>query len=338
MRRHATALALLVAIACQRQAPARSSTVSPERKPESFDTLPPRERYAGSEVCRDCHEKNFGRWQQDWHAHALMKASAQAVAGDFRDAHFRGSSSEAWFERKHSDFIVRTKNREGEIAGYRVEWLIGAKRMQDPVTVMPDGRWQVLPVYTHITGGPRWVDYNEFKQGMIPPDHPYFWTNFRRTANKECIECHATGVDVRYDRATHEWSTSFVDAGVACEACHGPGARHAESKAKSDIVRPDHIARDLQLSICARCHGPHEPLFPLLDWRDQLRPGQNYADFYRPLVVTDGFERSGEFFADGRPNSSSFEYQALNRAAIFAAARRVSHVTPRRIRTIAPTR
>jgi hypothetical protein len=49
----------------------------------------------------------------------------------------------------------------------------------------------------------------------------------------------------------------------------------------------------------------------LLDWREQFRPGQRYADRYQPLVITDATERSGEYFADGRPNSSSFEYQAL---------------------------
>jgi len=122
---------------------------------------------------------------------------------------------------------------------------------------------------------------------------------------------------VHYDRATHAWSTSFADAGVACESCHGPGARHAETKAKSDVIHPGHVAKDLQLSICARCHGPRDPLFPLLDAEDQFRPGQRYEDKYQPLVITDSTDRSGEFFADGRPNSSSFEYQALLQSRCF---------------------
>jgi len=275
------------------------------------DDLPPRDRFAGSEVCGDCHQKNYERWRHDWHSKALAKAAPDAVLGKFANAHFKGGASEAWFEKKGEDYLVRTRNRDGQLADYRVDYVIGAKRMQDPVTVFPDGRWQVLPVYFHVTGGGAWVDYNEAKQGKIAPDHPYFWTNFRRTANKECIECHATGVDVRYDRAAHEWTTSMIDAGVACEACHGPGARHTETKEKGDILRADHLPKDLELSICARCHGPRDPLYPLLDTADQFRPGQRYEDKYQPLVVTDSTERSGEFFADGRPNSSSFEYQAL---------------------------
>jgi hypothetical protein len=308
-----TWLFALLIIACHREAPhprAPSHTQSTRAEP-AFESLPSRDAYAGSTSCKECHEKNFERWSHDWHARALAPASAKSVAGDFHNQHFRGESSEAWMSRADDRFVMRTRNREGQLADYRVSWVIGGKRMQDSIAEIPDGRWQVLPVYFHVTGRGAWVDYNEAKQGRVTPDHPYFWTNFRRTANKECIECHATGVDVRYDRAAHTWSTELTDAGVACEACHGPGARHAETKDKRDIIRPDHIEKELALSICARCHGPRDPLFPLLDAKDQFRPGERYDARYQALVVTDGTERSGEYFADARPSSSTFEYQAL---------------------------
>ncbi|MCU1245937.1 MAG: hypothetical protein JWN02_1847 [Acidobacteria bacterium] len=321
-------LLLLLLAACHHEAPSKPAALQPAAaKPAAAttdfesETLPSRNAYAGSERCKECHEKNYLRWTHDWHARALGKAGEKEVAGDFRDRHFRGEASEAWFSRRGGEYLVRTRGRDGTLGDYPVQWLIGAKRMQDPVTVFDDGRWQVLPVYFHITSGGKqphqWVDYNSAKQGRVEADHPYFWTNFQRTANKECIECHATGLDVRYERSTHRWSTSFVDAGVACEACHGPGGRHAETKAKGDIIHPGHLAKELQLAICARCHGPREPLFPLLDWRDQFRPGQRYDDRYQALVITDSTERSGEFFADGRPNSSSFEYQALLQSRCF---------------------
>jgi hypothetical protein len=329
MRRLVTAVAtlwLLAAVSACRRAetsPAPAKPQSASTSPDDYESLPSRDKFAGSEACRDCHEKNYGRWSHDYHALALSKPAPATVAGQFDDAHFRGESSEAWMRRRGDDYVMRTRNREGQLLDYPVQWLIGAKRMQDAVTVMDDGRWQVLPVYFHITAGGamphQWVDYNEFKQGRVGPEHPFFWTNFRRTANRECLECHTTGLDVHYDRATHTWSTTFADAGVACEACHGPGARHAETKEKVDIVRPDHIDKELGLAICARCHGPHEPLFPVLDAHDAFRPGRTYGDYYTPLVVTDGTARSGEFFADGRPSSSSFEYQALIQSRCYRA-------------------
>jgi hypothetical protein len=301
-------------LACGRETEHRlppNRQVTTSRAGEVVDALPARSSFAGSDVCRDCHEKNFERWSHDWHARALSPAVAPNVAGRFDGSHFLGRSSEAWMTTRNRAPFMRTRDRKGKLSLFPVNWVIGGKRMQDAVTVFDDGRWQVLPVYFHITGGGAWVDYNEAKQGKVGPDHPYFWTNFRRTANKECLECHSTGLDVRYDRESHRWSTSFADAGVACEACHGPGARHAETKARADIVRADHLDREAGLAVCARCHGPHEPMFPLLDTKHQFRPGRPYADSYVPLVIVDGTERSGEFFADGRPSSSSFEYQAL---------------------------
>jgi hypothetical protein len=300
----------LFILACHRELP-HAATQTTAASPESFESLPSRNAYAGSASCKECHERDFERWSHDWHASALAPADAKNVAGDFSGKHFRGNSSEAWMSRKDATFVMRTRNRDGQLADYPVSWLLGGKRMQDSITIMSDGRWQVLPVYFHVTGGGVWVDYNEAKQGHVTPDHPFFWTNFRRTANKECLECHATGIDVRYDRAAHTWSTELADPGVACEACHGPGARHAETKDKRDIIRPDHIDKELALSICARCHGPHDPLFPLLDAKDQFRPGERYDSRYQALVITDGTERSGEYFADGRPSSSTFENQAL---------------------------
>jgi tetratricopeptide (TPR) repeat protein len=52
-------------------------------------------------------------------------------------------------------------------------------------------------------------------------------------------------------------------------------------------------------------------LFPILDARHRFQPGDRYDEKYQALVVVEGRERSGEFFPDGRPKSSSFEYQSL---------------------------
>src|SRR5262245_4023251 len=180
-------------------APAPSS--SPSRNAADGDGgLPSRNAYAGSQECAECHEKNHDRWSQDWHSKALAAADrAGAVEGDFRNVHYKGASSEAWMHHDGARYLVRTLDREGRLADHDVAWVIGGKRMQDPVTILADGRWQVLPVYFHVTTK-EWVDYNEAKQGVVTPDHPFFWTNFRRTANRECLDCHLTGLDVRYDR------------------------------------------------------------------------------------------------------------------------------------------
>lgn len=318
-----TALAaLLVASStgCSRQseqppppAPPKQTTPTAKAPPAapSSKALPPSDAYAGSVRCGECHEDEHSAWSQDWHSRALSQATPKFVVGNFRDTHFKGESSEAWMSRREDRFFMRTLGLDGNVAEYPVQWVVGGKRMQDPVTVTEDGRWQVLPVYFHVTGKGEWVDYSEKKQGKLTPEHPFFWANFARSAQHACLDCHTTGLDVRYDRAAHKWTTTFADAGVACESCHGPGARHVETQDPKDIVHPKHLPAELGLAVCAQCHGPRRTLFPMLDAAHRFRPGQRYEDFYQPMVLLVGGERSGDYFEDGRPSTSSFEYQAL---------------------------
>ncbi|HYV46225.1 MAG TPA: HEAT repeat domain-containing protein [Myxococcaceae bacterium] len=292
--------------------PAQALASAPSLPPPP-SPAPPRDeaRYVGSKACGECHPDEHSGWERDWHARALSPPSPATVEGRFDGAHFHGTSSEAWMRHDRGEYLMRTLSPRGAQEDFPVSWVIGGKRMQDYVTVLPGGRWQVLPVYFHLTGHPAWVDYTESKQGALTVDHPFFWANFRRMAVHECLDCHVTGLDAAYERPPVGWTTRFVEPGVACESCHGPGGKHADSQSPADIFQPRKAPPELSTAMCGQCHGPRVPLFALLDGRHRFRAGDRYDDWYQALEVVDGNGRSGDFFADGRPKSSSFEYQAL---------------------------
>ena len=291
----------------------RPAQASAPPLPPAPPPSPPRDeaKYVGSQACGECHPDEHAAWERDWHARALSPPAPATVKGRFDGAHFHGTSSEAWMRRDHGAYVMRTLSPRGAQEDFPVSWVIGGKRMQDYVTVLPGGRWQVLPVYFHLTGHPDWVDYTESKQGALTVDHPFFWANFRRMAVHECLDCHVTGLDAAYQRSPAGWTTRFVEPGVACESCHGPGGRHADSQSPADIFQPRKASPELSAAVCGQCHGPRVPLFALLDARHRFRAGDRYDDWYQALEVVDGNGRSGDFFADGRPKISSFEYQAL---------------------------
>jgi len=295
----------------------RTAEPSPLPLPVTPALSSPASGYVGSRQCAECHVDEHAAWSQDWHARALSEARPEWVVGDFTNTHYQGSSSEAWMTRRDTHSFMRTRGPTGALADYPVDWVVGGKRMQDPLTHLPDGRWQVLPIYFHVTGHGEWVDYSESKQGALTPEHPFFWTNWQRNAQHACLDCHVTGLDTHYDRQRHQWSTGFADAGVACESCHGPGSRHVETQLARDIVQPGKLAPAKGLAVCGQCHGPHRTLFPLLDAPHHFKPGDRYEDSYQPMVVLLDEERSGDFFDDGRPKTSSFEYQALIQSRCF---------------------
>ena len=67
-------------------------------------------------------------------------------------------------------------------------------------------------------------------------------------ASMTCFGCHTTGYFVS--------SKEFVEPGVGCEVCHGPGEKHIKSPCSADfIVNLAKLSRDRSRMICGQCHS-----------------------------------------------------------------------------------
>src|SRR5688572_7323144 len=97
--------------------PAPTPTPAP---PSSPVAAAPAAGYVGAEVCADCHEEQHAAWKQDWHARALTAATPEWVVGDWAEAHFAGSSSEAWMRQQGGAYSMRTRGPGGGVAEYPV--------------------------------------------------------------------------------------------------------------------------------------------------------------------------------------------------------------------------
>jgi cytochrome c553 len=112
------------------------------------------------------------------------------------------------------------------------------------------------------TLGSQWKQQYLKKQGkdliVLPAQYNVFtgeWKAYfpdepaNRNWFKECAGCHATGVDPR--------QKSFVEMGVACEACHGPGSNHVEAIPGFEIptiIQASRLTPALAAQICGSCH------------------------------------------------------------------------------------
>jgi DmsE family decaheme c-type cytochrome len=70
-----------------------------------------------------------------------------------------------------------------------------------------------------------------------------------------CLECHED-LGAAYPRSPHGRLADYQYPGPArgCEACHGPGAAHAESGEPADIIRFDPARGELAGKSCLKCH------------------------------------------------------------------------------------
>ncbi|MEW6489108.1 MAG: multiheme c-type cytochrome [Thermodesulfobacteriota bacterium] len=85
-----------------------------------------------------------------------------------------------------------------------------------------------------------------------------------RSWQERCIGCHTTGFE---PEAWNEAKAAYVageradlkdlfvaDIRISCESCHGPGAVHAESRRKADIIHPAELGGAERLAVCGQCH------------------------------------------------------------------------------------
>jgi hypothetical protein len=93
-----------------------------------------------------------------------------------------------------------------------------------------------------------------------------------------CIACHAVAGEPRRDAAKDSWDTRVAELGIACEACHGPGAAHAEqyrdpvarySKLPDKrIIHPAKLDKARSNAVCGQCHAYAYPRDDRGWWRD----------------------------------------------------------------------
>ncbi len=113
-----------------------------------------------------------------------------------------------------------------------------------------------------------------------------------RDWRKSCAGCHVTG----YDPGT----AGFVEEGIGCEACHGPGRAHSASGKRTAILHPGKISPARRAMICEGCHtaghdSTGEYRFPV-----GYLPGADLSKHFFGLVPKPGQDDS-TFKGDGTP-------------------------------------
>jgi hypothetical protein len=149
---------------------------------------------------------------------------------DFGDARFTYEGVTTRFYRKDGKPFVRTDGPDGRLADYPVAYVFGVAPLQQYLVELPGGRFQALSVAwdsrPRAKGGQRW--FHLYPGERVDHRDVLHWTNPSQGWNTQCAECHSTNLRKGYRFAEDRFETTFAEIDVSCEACHGPGSRHAE--------------------------------------------------------------------------------------------------------------
>jgi predicted CXXCH cytochrome family protein len=284
--------------------------------------------FVGAETCAGCHSAEATQWRGSQHAKAMQHATAETVLGDFNDARFEYYGVRSTFFKRDDRFFVTTDGPDGKLADFEIRYVFGIEPLQQYLIEFPDGRLQALSIAWDARpkskGGQRW--YHLYPDQNITPADPLHWTRRDQNWNWMCADCHTTKLDRNFDLASNAYSTTFAEMNVACEACHGPGAKHVDwAKAGADksaagyglavalderkgtfwmpdaatgnAVRNMPLESHSELGVCAQCHSRRAPFDAGMDHRGGLLDSHEISLLTDALYHPDGQQRDEVFNA-----------------------------------------
>jgi len=297
--------------------------------------------YIGSASCADCHADRHASFARTYHRTMTQLPEGDAVLGRFTGERvtWDGGSARAWSRdgKLYVDVVKEpTTARVAEVA-----LLVGSHRYQQVFERVRRGdAWAFvrLPLVWSVPED-RWLPIHAV---FLEPDgsdalrHSADW-------NANCVFCHNTGPEPRLVNETSSvargegaYETKTAELGIACEACHGPGAAHAaamrdpiarreaeQGGAHPQLVDASRLPPDRSVAVCAQCHGQRlpEPIDRAEEWirtGPTYRPGDDLADHVK-LVRADTVPPAGDdpalfsrrFWGDGTPRLTAYEAQGI---------------------------
>ncbi|MBN2164164.1 MAG: tetratricopeptide repeat protein [Pontiellaceae bacterium] len=259
--------------------------------------------YLGSSQCLSCHERFYELWSTSHHGKAMQAFSAAfARTLEPMDEPMMIGTDRFRIELNGAGGVLVQTDASGESRSYPVLHALGGKNVYFFLVPLEKGKLQVAPLAYNVHTK-SWYDstgsmVRHFRDGSA--DEALDWTDRLLTFNAACHDCHVSQLRKNYNPSTDSYMTTWNEAGINCEVCHGPGEEHVkaaeEAKARNEELVDMRITRfrgDLNPlqrdSTCAPCHAKMSPV------SHDFVPGELFFDHYD----LSGYE-DPDFFPDGR--------------------------------------
>lgn len=243
-------------------------TAEPRPGAESLPKMGRVPEYAGSSNCRDCHKDQHASWHRSYHRTMTQLPVREAVKADFSGVTLTNAGVRFTMLERSNQFWVRMERPLEAVPGgadpsaeFPIGLVTGSHHMQVFWIGNEEANCQIGFPFTWLIPERRWVPRNAtFIRPPHAPHRPETW-------NQVCARCHSTAPQPNLDRGARRWSTEVEELGISCEACHGPGERHAALERElakqqprpkvelTHIIQPEKLSPVRASQICGYCHS-----------------------------------------------------------------------------------
>jgi predicted CXXCH cytochrome family protein len=284
--------------------------------------------YTSSDPCRACHPSEYASWHRSFHRTMTQRATAAAVRAPFAGETLVDGDGRSYHLRRNGDELWVDISGQG---AKRIVMMTGSHHMQAFWLPGERGNEAVEFPFTYLFADQRWVPRRDVF--LIGPEY----SKAPSTWNRICVECHVTSGQPRIGPDGVP-DSRVVELGIACEACHGPAARHvaanqspwrrtglhASAAPDETIVNPSRLSPQRSAEVCGQCHGiacspkdwlqngiGYRPGQPLRDKKQILQLASLGNSNCRQQIADDASFAASRYWRDGMVRVSGREYNGL---------------------------
>lgn len=186
--------------------------------------------FIGSQMCRSCHAGIYDAYAQTAMAkssgrvESLAPAEFSAAGHRYRIANNRlffdgGSAAMDYFIGSSAAGRSYVRAHEGHLFELPVTWYQQKRK------------WDASPGYE--------------KEATI---------HLTRAVEPSCLQCHSSRVRPVLGTQNRFGEPPFLENGVSCERCHGPGSEHVKDPGAAKMVNPAKLEPERRDAVCSQCH------------------------------------------------------------------------------------
>ncbi len=204
---------------------------------------PARNEEIGSKACARCHAEIYRKYSATGMARSSGRTGADSFQESFDRAAFSDRASGAEYRVAPGYRLEFSRSAAGVQGERTLDWFIGSGSVGRSYLFSIDGFLFQSPV-SYYTMAAKW--------DISPGYRQYLTINLTRAVETACLQCHASRLQPLSGVQNRFGQPPFLEGGVGCERCHGPGKNHAAGS--RGIVNPAKLDPPRRDGICAQCH------------------------------------------------------------------------------------
>ena len=265
--------------------------------------------YVGSATCASCHKKFYDLWSTSFHGLAMQRYTPELA---------RAQGFPSGVSIRIGDITYKTDltDQGGSILehsasgdhSYPIEFTLGGKNVYYFLTPLDRGFLQVLPLAYDVREK-TWMDSTRSMtmHENISRSEPVAWRDRALTFNTSCYGCHVSQIETNYVPANDAYNTTWREAGINCETCHGPSGKHvrlyqaAEKSGKAPtelgLISFKELSHSQRNDSCGSCHAK----------ASLLSNGFHVGDKFYDHFSLSAYENA-DYYPDGRDIGENYTF------------------------------